>query len=245
MCTVVYLATPGLLSKNRDKEVVTAEEVVNTGDYLAVRSVGDSYFSLGINKHGVAFVSTAVNSPEWTRLVEEGEAEKAIEVFAEERKGQTSPTKMISSAFADIKSLDECVELLKGSDNLLMGYNVVLADQDRAMVVETFKDQRHPFDLKPRDVVTNHFRTLQHGAKTFDEYPSSFERFDYISQYLNDMGSVEDLAGVVHPEPGSERAKQIWRKGTFSTVSSSVIDLKVKQIRYTNAVGTDYTVHSL
>ncbi len=245
MCTVAYLKSAGLLSKNRDKEIVTAEEIVATGDYVAVRSVGDEYFSLGVNRHGFAFVSTAINSPQWTQLVEQGEAEKAKTVFADERRGQHSPTKHLSQHFTEIRSIEDALALFRDADKPWMGYNVVMADGTGATVLETFENTTHQYALKSRDIVTNHFRGLDHGAKTFDDYPSTFERHAYVGEYLAEIESREDLEKVIHPSDDAGRAARIWRKGAFSTVSSSVIEIGARQVYYADGLDHNYAPYGL
>ncbi len=245
MCTVIYLREAGLLSKNRDKEVVTDEEIVPTDDYVAVRSNGDSYFSLGVNRHGFAFVSTAVNSPEWTQLVENGEKDRAKDVFAEERRGQHSPTKFISERLADIVSVDDAVSRLESAGLPWMGYNVVMADRDGASVLETFEGDTYRYDLEPRDIVTNHFRRLNHGAKTYDDYPNSFDRYAYAQENLEGLDGLAGLQSVIHPADDDAKAARIWRKAAFSTVSSSVLDITGARLHYTDALNTPYAAHGI
>jgi hypothetical protein len=245
MCTVVYLGDLSLLSKNRDKERPTEEEFVRGSGHLAVRTKGADYFSLAVNRHGVAFVSTAVNSPDWTRAVEEGRADDAKSIMEAERKGQTSPTKAISEHISDARNIDDLLAILERPGPSRMGYNVVMADREKAAVLEVFGTQTHRRWLEKRDVITNHFTDLDHGAKTHDDYPSSFERLAYGRHHLDQLSSFADLADVVHPSDDPERAEEIWRKDVFRTISSTVIDLSAPSIFFTPSLDDEFHGHYL
>jgi hypothetical protein len=245
MCTVFYLRDLNLLSKNRDKESPAEEEIVRGAGFLAVRTKGADYFSLAVNRHGVAFVSTAVNSPDWTQAIEEGRTSNAKSILMSERRGQTSPTKAISKHIADAKSIDDLLVILERPGHSWAGYNVVMADREKAVVLEASGGQTHRRILEKRDVITNHFTVLDHGAKTHDDYPSSFERLAYGRRHLDQLSSFADLVGVVHPSDDPGRAKEIWRTGAFHTVSSAVIDLSALSVFFTPSLDDEFHDHCM
>ena len=225
MCTVFYLRELGLLSKNRDKELPTEEEVVVADTIKAVRAKGTDYFSCALNNHGVAFVSTAVNSPAWTRAVEEGEVEAAKQLCAAERDGLEGPTRIVSEMIATASSIDPIIARLTSKGTAWYGYNVILADRSRAVVVETQGQRASVRPLANRDCITNHFHELRnHGPLTYDDYPNSFDRFDYAKGKLSLLNTKEDLFDAANPADAA-RSKDIWREGAFHTVSSSILSL--------------------
>ncbi len=242
MCTVFYLNDLHLLSKNRDKEMMEAEEVVATDDILAVRTKGADYFSLGINKHGCAFVSTAVNSPEWTAAIERGEVENAKAIMAAETEGKEGPTWWLSRLLPEVKSVDEWLQHLKDADIRWRGYNLLMVDRTKAVHVEAYDDQLHITPLDSRYIVTNHFRHLSWGAKKRAEYANSFNRFDYAVEKLDAIKDREGLFETIAPSADADR-KRIWRKDNFQTISSTVIDLEGGRLFRCFGAGQPFEAH--
>jgi hypothetical protein len=244
MCTVIFLKPLGLLSKSRDKEFATSEEIHKTSDVIAVRSVGADYFSLGINRHGVAFVSTAINSPAWTAAVMEGKPELARAIEMDERRGLSSPTKLISAHLHAAPNAESLIQRLTQSGAAWLGYNVILADRDGATVVEVHADRHSVRRLADRDAITNHFRDLdQIGPQRFEEYPNSYSRLEYAREHLDRIGSLDDLKRVLRPQD-SLTAERIWRTGAFHTVSVSVLDLQKRALMYACGREGSFTHHS-
>lgn len=224
MCTVLFLRDYGLLSKNRDKSGPEAEELVRGDGFLAMRTVGAGYYSLGLNRHGCAFVSTAVNSPEWTRAVVEGRHDEAAAILAEETRGLTSPTVPVSAALAEVRSVEDWIAILTAGTTRWRGYNVVMVDGRRAVRAQVHGDRVELGDLAPRDAVTNHFTAIPVGPRTPADYPSSFERLDYARSKLPGIGGLADLEEAIHPADAADRAR-IWRTGAFATISSAIVDI--------------------
>lgn len=244
MCTVFYLNDLHLLSKNRDKEMMETEEVVVTDDILAVRTKGADYFSLGINKQGCAFVSTAVNSPEWTAAIERDEVENAKSIMAAETEGKEGPTWWLSRLLPKVKSVDEWLQYLKDAKIRWRGYNLLLVDRTKAVHVEAYDDQLHIVPLDSRYIVTNHFRHLSWGAQKRAEYENSFNRFDYAAEKLALIKNREELFDAVAPPAGADQ-KHIWRKDNFQTISSTVIDLEGGHLFRCFGAGQPFEVHGL
>ncbi len=239
MCTLFYAADLGLLSKNRDKEITAKEVIVNNGDLLGVQTNGDDYFSLCLNSHGVAFASTAVNSPEWTMAVEEGEFEHAVGLMNAERASRESPTRYLSQVFSDIRTVEDAIQCLRKSNEKWFGYNVLLTDGKNAIIVELFDQEIITRALPSRSVVTNHFLSIQHGATCREEYPSSFDRLKYAQKKLKEMSNLENLKEAAHPLDAHDRAS-IWREGAFSTISSAIIDIPNVALYHTHSITNDY-----
>lgn len=234
MCTVFYLADLALLSKNRDKEIPEAEEIVRNDDILAVRSVGADYYSLGLNRRGCAFVSTAVNNPAWTAAVEAGRKDEARTLWARDTAGRTSPTRLVSESLPRVESAEEWIQLLQTTDALWRGYNVVLADTTGAWVVETYGREVRPRRLEPRDAITNHFHELPFGPRETADYPGSYARLDYAREKLATIAGPADLLAAIRPDHPADRDR-IWRAGAFSTQSSTVLDLAGRRLLYTTS----------
>ena len=242
MCTVIYLQELGFLSKNRDKEQNQPEEIVSTDDLLAVRTLGADYFSLGINRFGCAFVSTAVNSPEWTLAVEEGRTEASVEMWLRDTKGRQSPSHLISRLLSSAQSKEELAQAISDANILWRGYNIVLADQNGGMVVETFGHEVAMRPLAPKDAITNHFSILPYGPRLPEDYPNSFQRLAYARQKLGTIGTLESLSAAILPDNATDQA-QIWREGVFRTISSTIIDLGNMSLLYAQKPSEKYCRH--
>lgn len=229
MCTVLYLNDLRLLSKNRDKENAAVEEVISTGGILAVRTVGADYYSLGLNKNGCAFVSTAVNSPKWTAAVERGEIENAKNTMAAETQDKESASRWLSRLLPEVQSVDDWLKALKEADVEWRGYNLVLVDPLKAVHVEAHGRQFDIISLENRYIVTNHFRRLSWGARKRADYANSFDRFAYADEKIDSIENIDGLFAAIAPSIKSDR-ERIWRKGCFQTISSNVLDLKMGRL---------------
>jgi len=244
MCTVLYLNDLQLLSKNRDKENADVEEVISTGGILAVRTVGTDYYSLGLNKNGCAFVSTAVNSPKWTAAVERGETEKAKITMAAETQGKESASRWLSRLLPEVQSVDDWLKALKEANVEWRGYNLVLVDPLKAVHVEAHGRQLDIIPLESRYIVTNHFRRLSWGARERADYVNSFDRFAYAGEKIDSIENIDGLFAAIAPSIKSDR-KRIWRKGCFQTISSSVLDLKMGRLYHCVGEGQLFEEHCL
>ena len=239
VCTVFYLSDLGLLSKNRDKEVPEREEIVRTNEFTAIRTRGADYFSLGLNRHGCCFVSTAVNDPAWTAAVEQGHAEEARRIWKQETEGRESPTKLVSSLVSEVKSVGDWLDAI-GEQNLdWRGYNVIMTDGKRGVHVEFHSRNVVARDLDGRDVITNHFRAVEYGPRGREDYANSFDRFDYARAKARSVTDAESLFVAIHPDDMHDR-ERIWRDDCFRTVSSSVIDFRNGRLYYTDSIDSPF-----
>lgn len=244
MCTVLFHRDLGLLCKNRDKTRSTEEELVREPDFFAVRTRGTNYFSLGLNRNGVAFVSTAINTPKWTAAASRGLHQGAQEQFQRENEGLTSPTAELSRVLPTAASIGDFLEVIKGPGKRWMGYNLVLADRKNAMVLEVHGDRVHERNLAPKATVTNHFLHVAHGPRAYEDYPSSFERLKLCEQRMPMVQELEEVQGLLK-ESGEEEPKQIWRFGNFATISSTILDLGKLGVYYTDNLERPYTLCTL
>lgn len=240
MCTVFYLQEFGLLSKNRDKELPTEEEIVVEKNLKAVRAKGADYFSCAVNSSGCAFVSTAVNGPAWTQAVESDNQELAKRLCTEERKGLEGPTCIVSEMIGSVKSIDEILARLTSQRAGWYGYNVVLADRSRAVVVETQGHRSAVRPLSAKDCVTNHFHELKgHGPQKPADYPNSYARFEYVQNRLETINGRDDLFKAANPRD-PKLSKAIWRQGAFHTVSSTVLSIDDFSLFYSASRGAAF-----
>lgn len=239
MCTVFFNRKLNLLAKNRDKNTPNAEEIVQNEEFLAIKTKGSDYYSLGVNAHGCAFVSTAVNTSEWTALASVGKIAEAKAQAEKENANLYSPTKILSETLHQVKSINEWVDLIQNKKLLWKGYHIIMADQNLAVVMELHKDKTHKRNLQEKDAVVNHFKNLSHGPKKYQDYPNTFDREMYASQCLNGLDSLQAFKDALHPHD-SEAKKKIWRTGHFFTISSTIIDLEKKCLYYTNSIDQDY-----
>ncbi|MBP98411.1 hypothetical protein CMK18_20880 [Candidatus Poribacteria bacterium] len=237
MCTTGYLKDLGLIFKNRDKPNEISEEIVHGEKTIFGRQKGASYYSWGVNKSGCAFVSTAVNTPEWTSLVYAGKLKEADRQLEKENKDLLTPMKEISEMLSQVKNRYEWIDRLSNSSSVFMGYNIILADSKGADVVEVHRKKRFVNKLSDRDVVTNHFKSISHGAQSFSDYPSSFNRHSYALPRIQKIKTIDELKSIMCPITNDER-KLIWRKGSFQTISSSILDFTNYRVFY--SIGSNY-----
>lgn len=231
MCTIGYHKKLNIIFKNRDKSGNEREVFVINPAFLAVKTEGKDYYSAGVNAHSCAFVSAAVNTPEWTALAAAGRSKEAQARFEKENEGLISPMKTVSAHLNAVKNVDEWLETLLGAKAAFMGYNILLADKSKAVHVEVYKNKSHVNWLKDDTVITNHFRRLKHGPGKPSGYPSSFKRLEHAARELKNAVSIEDIFQMLKAPCGDPDA-ELWRKGAFSTLSSSVIDIESPTIYY-------------
>jgi len=210
------------------------------GNLKAVRTKGADYFSCAVNSSGCAFVSTAVNGPAWTQAVESGDQELAKRLCKEEREGLEGPTRIVSEMIGSAKSIDKIIARLTSQGTRWYGYNVILVDHSRAVVVE-MRDQRSAVrPLNAKDCVTNHFHELKgHGPQTPTDYPNSYARFDYAQNRLEAINGRDDLFEAANPHD-PELSKAIWRQGIFHTVSSTVLSINDFSLFYSTSWGATF-----
>lgn len=240
MCTIGYHKKLNVVFKNRDKNRPTEEVIVVKSDILAVKTEGSDYYSLGVNKYGVAFVSAAINTPKWTSFALKGMNKEARAQFEKENKGLVNPMITVSKLLKGAKTARELIGSLLDSGGNFMGYNLIVADGTEAARVELHRKSSHVRWHTQDVVATNHFQHLDHGPKAKKDYPSSFKRLELACAMVKDAISMEDIFSMlkvqhVHPDEG------LWRTGTFPTVSSSVIDREALALFYTADHGTGYS----
>jgi hypothetical protein len=240
MCTIGYHKKLNLLFKNRDKNVPTNEAIIIKPEIIAVKTEGVGYFSLGTNRHGCSFVSAAVNTPLWTSIASKGDIEKAAEQSIKENEGLTNPVTVVSQHLLGVDNLDKLLERVLNSKNKYMGYNLLLADKEKAFHVELYRDKYHISRINDVVAVSNHFQHLDHGPKKIEDYSNSFERLEAARKLMDDFISLEDVFKTLKPHDGLTE-NIFWRKGNFHTVSSTVIDLDTRSIYYTSSPIEDYS----
>lgn len=239
MCTIGYHRRLNLVFKNRDKNMPASEVLVIKPDFLAIKTEGADYYSLGINKYGCAFVSAAVNTPKWTSLVLLGKNEEAAVQFKEDNEGLTTPLVLVSEHLSEVRNVNEWLDILLKFKGNFMGYNVLLADKEKAVHVELHLKNYHVKWLEEDAAITNHFRYLSHGPKSIEDYPSSFKRLEFANNEIQDAVSVEDIFQILKTQNG-QLEEDLWREGIFSTISSSVIDLEARGLYYSADLEQDY-----
>ena len=239
MCTIGYHHDLKILFKNRDKQSVLDEEIIENENFIACRTCSADYFSWGLNKYGCAFVSAAINSPEWTRLVYQGLDNEARDKYNEEHRGLHNPMELVSEKLPGVRTIEEWAAELESSNRRWMGYNVILADTSKAFLIEFYGNEKHTSLLTSRSTVTNHFRNLAFGPRQAEDYPSSFRRYEYGNDLIKKAESIDDIFEIVNPTNVEQRTK-IWRNGKFITLSSSVIDFQQGEVHYLKHTAKKY-----
>ncbi len=244
MCTIGYCANLNMIFKNRDKLAAqcTAEEIVSSNSTLAARTVGSNYYSWGMNINGCAFVSTAVNTPKWCKLVYSGKQKEADDQYRLENEGLSSPMEVVSSMLANVNNVQQWIDALNDSRLMFMGYNILVADTQSAYLVEVYQEKRVMRKLTQNEAITNHFQTVDHGPEKNEDYPSTFRRLEYASSKIKDVDSTSDILQIVKPLDNSDKTIQIWRNGgVFETISSSIIDFGEGTVCYAKSTEDQLT----
>ena len=218
MCTVGYHKKLNLIFKNRDKNMPTEEVLVLKPNLIAVKTEGTDYFSLGTNKHGCAFVSSAVNTHLWTQLASEGKTKDAEEQFKKENEGLVNPMVNLSRLLPEITSVDEWLDIILNSEQNYMGYNLLLSDRSKAVHIEVYKKESHVTLVEEWATISNHFQHLQHGPKKREDYTNSFDRLDAARKMIKDFVSLEDVFSALKPENGKEYDVKVIKILEFGAV---------------------------
>lgn len=231
MCTIGYLKDRNIIFKNRDKSFSIQEELVVNDNILASRTVGDTYFSWGINQYGCGFVSAAINNSRWMDLLYEGKDQEAADFLKADLEGLSNPMQVVSDLLPSIRSADEWVKALMDRPDRWRGYQFIAVDQDKAHIVEIFGDHCEVRPANDRTVLTNHYSVIDHGPKKYEDYPSTYRRYDYANERIQKLDTVDQVLETMNPTNEADKTA-IWRSGTFNTVSSSVIDIAQAQAFY-------------
>ncbi len=231
MCTIGYLRKAGIMFKNRDKAAPEVEEIINDGNIMACKTVGDKHYSWGLNKHGCGFVTAMVQSKFWP-----GDRDKYKE-------GELKlPSLMLTETLPEVTGLGQWIEILK-QKGPWQGYNVILADREGAMLVEMYGENIEVSTCGSVKVVTNHFCDVEYADKEGYKtgHMSTFERYDYAAGRLKGIEhpSREELQAVLLPnDMGADPG--IWMtdaSGGLVTVSSNIIDIRNLTLYYATEPG--------
>ena len=147
---------------------------------------------------------------------------------------------LVSEMLPKAKNINEIIDKIQSSDLKWMGYNILLADIEQALDIETYNSDIHIRRLNTREVVTNHLFHLKYGPKNYSEYSSSFRRYEYGNNSIKSTSSIADLFNILKPAD-EEKREEIWRTGAFKTISSSIIDLEKCLIYYSKDLNEDYS----
>ena len=169
----------------------------------------------------------------------QGLVDEAKQIFHNENKGLYYPTALISDLLPGTTDISLWIDRLIRGHRPWMGYNVVVADKNRAFVIETHAQKTNVRELKEREVITNHFLELDHGPRQYDDYPNSFDRMSYAAKLLRNAENINDLKEIIKPSDPRCQA-EIWRDNAFCTVSSSIIDLNKFLLFYARGVHENY-----
>ena len=239
MCTIGYLRKAGIMFKNRDKGAPEVEEIINDGNVISCKTVGDEHYSWGLNKHGCGFVTAMVQSKFWP-------ADK--DKYSDQQ--LKLPSLMLTQTLPEVTGLGQWVEKLK-HEGPWQGYNVILADKEGAMLVEIYGDHIDVVTCGKVKMVTNHFCDIQYdnkeGYKT--GHMNTFERYDYVAGRLHDIEqpTKEDLQAVLLPED-MQKDPGVWMTdptGGLVTVSANVIDIRNLTLYYATEPGKGWKVVTL
>ena len=239
MCTIGYLRKAGVLFKNRDKGAPETEDIINNGEILACKTVGDEHYSWGLNKHSCGFVTAMVQPKFWP-----GGQDK----YPKER--LKLPSLMLTETLSSVTGLGQWIEVFKHKGPW-QGYNVILADKEGAMLVEMYGDRIDVITCGNLKVVANHFCDVDYpdreGFKT--GHINTFERLDYVAGRLNNIENPakEDLQDILVPRDMSADPG-VWMTdptGGLVTVSSNIIDLRNLTLYYASEPNGEWKVVTL
>ena len=247
ICTVIFKSSLGIVSKNRDKTIPTSEEIIVGDNFLAIGTVGSDYFSCGVDNHGCAFASAAINTPKWTQAASTSDTKLAEKILKLENEGLTSPTKLVSNMLPYVRSVDEWLEAINNAPNHWLGYNIMLIDKEQAFRIELYKAEKIKSPIEKQGAFTNHFERICYGPATHKDYPSSFDRLELCNQKLNEINNIQNLKHFITNNTQT-RHDPLWRSGFFFTVSASILDIINCRILYSsenNGIFQNYKLQNL
>jgi hypothetical protein len=233
MCTIGYHKGLNVLFKNSDKPAIVEEEIIRNRNVVGAETKG-SHHVCAINRNGVCYVTASVNSPEWAQSIYSGRFEEAKKIATRNFAGMVNPVKEISSKMNNMKSAEMLVEYIKDSGILWKPYNMFVADPNKVFRLELRGENIIIENVTQSTAVTNHFLKLSFGP-TLKDFPSTFNRYDYVSKELGRIKSYDDLKNMLETEENGSNGRLVRCK-PFVTISSSIIDIEKAEIEYYNRI---------
>lgn len=234
MCTIGAIKKQGMLFKNRDKILISNEELIVDRSKIVLRSEESENLAAGLNKQGVGFVTADIDVELYNlALIEENRA-KAEEKYMASRIGE-NPTKAFRDKFGTLASVGDLIEIINNAKIDYVPYKLIACDTEKCYLIET----------KGRDVMvekvvsrceTNHFSLIDYGPKRSEEYESSFTRYIECNKRLRKIEDLDALKRLLgdHTQKGEN---SICRHGVFKTNSSIIID--IHKLEFHHSTGPD------
>ena len=144
-----------------------------------------------------------------------------------------APLEWISDKLSDVKSVEDAVSLLKQGPDFT-GFNMIIADKNKAFVVEIWGNEVKETEIKTA-IRTNHFFKVKQGPQKYEDYPSSFMRYKRAEELIKDAPlNIETVKKVLSDHENGPSEDSICRHGEVSTQSAIIIDLESNKLYYSN-----------
>lgn len=224
MCTIGYVASSGLVFKNRDKSEPVEQEIVRTDGLVALRTVDEDYCAGGINKHGCGFVTAAVRRQLWDK-----------NWLLSKNTDLVSPSGFMSDTLADCTSIDLWLEHFQAGKNW-QGFNLILFESGRVVHVLLAGEQVQVTLCLAEEIHTNHFASIEYqrtqapGTGSCD----TFARLSWAKTDLPAHTNLPTLQKALNTIP-TDTDGGLWLTNPTSglvTVSSIIFDTKGRKVHY-------------
>ncbi len=205
-----------ILFKNRDapKTSAATSKLFVSNKLIAGSYKGRNGIWIGVNRYGIGFASALgpyrKHKRDWRKVNELGEA---VLLLSQDLGGALE-------------------RFLMGfhEEDLDTSTNVILANKDKAYLIELLPGKPHISACEERCVATNHFRHFEKANRLLPSLESSVMRLVKVEKLLSKASTAEEIANVLSYQSNSPN-ESICRTGKVMTVSSLVIEFKSTGVR--------------
>ena len=224
MCTIGWVRCPGgfILFKNRDalKASAATSKLFVSNKLIAGSYKGRNGIWIGVNKYGIGFASALgpyrKHKRDWRKVNELGEA-----------------VLLLSQDLGD--ALEKFLTSFR-EEGLNTSANVILANKNKAYLIELLPGKSHVSVCEERCVATNHFRHFEKANRLLPSLESSVMRLVKVKKLLSKASTAEEIANVLSYQSNHPN-ESICRTEKVMTVSSLVIEFKSTGARILYAPG--------
>ncbi|MFH1276232.1 MAG: hypothetical protein ABIH82_03900 [Candidatus Woesearchaeota archaeon] len=230
MCTIgaTKINSKVFIFKNRDKLDNEEEKVEKINGSIFIRSKNSRRIAAGVNQYGVAFVRAEIVP---IAVIKEVYQNK-FKVNLINSSIQNSVAEVLFPVFGRVKTANEAVNFIKDSGLFFEPSNVIFADKKTIFSLEIENKNMEVKEIFTNICKTNHFLTLKFGPESYDDYPSSFERFKYANGGIGNITNFEQLKEFLSNHNNNNADFNLCRHHISSTISSCIINVNNNSVWY-------------